>query len=538
MNDVTNEGAMNKGMKYILAVYIFFFPSRICLSMEADDQSTVYWFVDGKHVPIDHHDENGLTLLHKAVLDDNKIDVELLIGAGVQVNVIDDNGISPLWYALFKNNYEIVEILLKAHAEINEPDANGCTPIEFAQSSGNITMIKLLQKYGAHTLCSNDVHGLTILHKAIINKDAKKAIELIKHFPELIEHKTANDASPLSMAVIFKQNEIVKALLEAGADPDKENISGLTAAHMAAFLGSESLLNVLCEYGSGSYTSYGERMDAANWIEIIGSSLYKICCKHELDKKIRLYEIKLFLLKLFIDKHARIRMKQEENYNVSVWNSLVDFGIGDDTDFRKKLTKIFVDFYGGQKQNIVNNLLTVDEWVSYMQTAAKSYCKINIKPLLYYGLLESETADLEVQGPAKTVVEWANFIEQDNFKFLNKILREIARHKSTSDRISCMDIGMLGKKSENILKVLVSHRKNHAITKKKLKKGIREITRQNIPEQIAALLKWKPKNKSMLQSKLDAFGNESYQSLPNLFYVNQMETHEKGLSDEQISHIS
>ncbi|MGV2442320.1 ankyrin repeat domain-containing protein, partial [Bacillus atrophaeus ATCC 9372] len=69
----------------------------------------------------------------------------------------------------------------------------------------------------------------------------------------LLEHGAAVDAAgpdgrtPLMMAAMFNRDEMVEALLRAGADREAKDASGATAAQMAWAMGARNALSVLEE---------------------------------------------------------------------------------------------------------------------------------------------------------------------------------------------------------------------------------------------------------------------------------------------------
>lgn len=91
--------------------------------------------------------------------------------------------------------------------------------------------------------------GDTYLHLAIIHEakvDAMKMIELSKNDP-FLNKQNYQRQTPLHLAVITEQPEIVERLLKAGCDPQLVDNSGNTALHIACRKGSLTCFSLLTQ---------------------------------------------------------------------------------------------------------------------------------------------------------------------------------------------------------------------------------------------------------------------------------------------------
>jgi len=149
--------------------------------------------------------------------------VQYLIYKGANVNLQDNDGKTALLWAA-SNSLPNAEILVANGADVNIAANDGMTPFLQATlgvSSGKVTleMCDLLRKKGADinaSLTKNSAMGWNALHYAVINGDVELVIYLIKYGAN-INKATADGSTPLYLAEIAKQKEIMDILKKAGA---------------------------------------------------------------------------------------------------------------------------------------------------------------------------------------------------------------------------------------------------------------------------------------------------------------------------------
>lgn len=92
------------------------------------------------------------------------------------------------------------------------------------------------------------------LFDAIEHGDIKAVETLIEKYPRLVNtkfyFKGTPEARPLHRAVILNNREIVRVLLEKGADVNAQDIARHTPLHLAARDGQENIARLLLEYGA------------------------------------------------------------------------------------------------------------------------------------------------------------------------------------------------------------------------------------------------------------------------------------------------
>ncbi|KIW65942.1 hypothetical protein PV04_08155 [Phialophora macrospora] len=155
-------------------------------------------------------DHSGKTLLHLAVIDQNKGQVQTLLHAGGAVNVKDYAANDPLHYAVMAADPAIVDLLVRFGADINAKGQLGRSPLHMAVSVTSGPVVDALIKAGAE-VSSQDDKGDTPLHLALAHPSSTDQVQ-----------------------------GLVKSLLQARADLNIANAAGFTPFHKALQLYSSS----------------------------------------------------------------------------------------------------------------------------------------------------------------------------------------------------------------------------------------------------------------------------------------------------------
>lgn len=113
---------------------------------------------------INARDRDGLTLLHFAARDGNRVEAERLIAKGADVNARDGKGWTPLHYAVF-NDQGVVFLLIAKGADIDAKDNDGRTALHRAALHGQGEVAAMLIAKGAD-VNARDNAGKTPLRDA------------------------------------------------------------------------------------------------------------------------------------------------------------------------------------------------------------------------------------------------------------------------------------------------------------------------------------------------------------------------------------
>ena len=147
--------------------------------------------------------------------------VRVLLEAGAAVNARNQAGNTPLHLAVMqRHDEEMVRALLEAGANANARNRNDEMPLHEATLHGDIDLVHLLLEAGA-AVNARDGAGNTALHYAL---------SFGNRILHMLRAKGIN--TPLHL-VGNGPAELVRALLEAGADPTLRNNEGNTPVDLA-----------------------------------------------------------------------------------------------------------------------------------------------------------------------------------------------------------------------------------------------------------------------------------------------------------------
>jgi|GEM_PF-1014326 len=175
--------------------------------------------------------------------------VRVLSTLGVGINSRTDKGRTALLGASEGGWLDIVQYLLARGADVNSADRDGYTALMAAAFNGHAPVVRLLLDYGALTHLENR-HG----ESAFTGACYRGRVDVVKLFlhnklnPD--DTNISTGSTGLEEAAQAFQSRIVSLLLDAGANPNAKNNSGITALMWAAFNGDLDSAGLLLDRGA------------------------------------------------------------------------------------------------------------------------------------------------------------------------------------------------------------------------------------------------------------------------------------------------
>ena len=218
-----------------------------------------------KGADINTIDKQGYTPLCNAVFCNHQETAEALIAAGADVNIrrIDE---SALMRAAWNGWLSTVEQLIAAGADANAATNNGTTPLINAATQGHAEIVRCLIAAGADVHARNWERGAlcaAVYHKhpeaaqilraagAMLNLaeaadcgDTERVLQL------LAEGVSPDEGAAITRAAYSNHAEIVRILLEAGANVNATDALDNTALHHAVRWGRTDIACMLLDAGA------------------------------------------------------------------------------------------------------------------------------------------------------------------------------------------------------------------------------------------------------------------------------------------------
>lgn len=197
---------------------------------------------------IDATGSDGRVALCRAVLNDHKSIIQLLLVQGANKQARDGDGNTPLRHAVLENKHSIIELLLDGGADIEENSKDGNTLLHLAVARGHRAIVRILLDRGAD-IEANDKVGNTPLHIAV-HANQHVILELLLDGGADIEANGENGHTPLHLAIARGYHAIVGILLDRGADTEAMGMDGNSPLQLAVLKNQHVVIKLLLDGGA------------------------------------------------------------------------------------------------------------------------------------------------------------------------------------------------------------------------------------------------------------------------------------------------
>jgi len=193
-------------------------------------------------VNIDFSNNDGLTALHQACIDENEEMVNLLIERGANIEAVDNEGWTPLHAASSAGSVEIAQILVENGANLAAVNNEGEIPLDLADED---EMDEFL---------SDEIDNQDLEVEEARNEEEQLMIEDATSWlnqKKVEETLDWQEASALHVAASKGYNKVICTLLQIGnMDVNIRDVDGWTPLHAAVHWGSKTACELLTEAGA------------------------------------------------------------------------------------------------------------------------------------------------------------------------------------------------------------------------------------------------------------------------------------------------
>lgn len=211
-------------------------------------------------------DHDGESRLFRAARENNQVFAEFLLEAGVEVEAKNKAGKTALYVAVEESQEEesrkeVVQTLLDHGADpqiaLIRGDNAGCTVLHCATSNAEFSIVEMLLRAGAKTE-ARDLSGRTPLHWDIFwNEQNHQILELLLEWKADTNAQDNEGNTPLHLTVYHRQPQKMQILLDGVSDPtlhtNTRKQNGRTPLHEIARMGYDvhsQLLKQLLDHGA------------------------------------------------------------------------------------------------------------------------------------------------------------------------------------------------------------------------------------------------------------------------------------------------
>lgn len=226
LKDTYRAERLNDRVRYLLA----HIPNALCILLE--DTLSRQGFGPDVDMLLREGGSFVQTTSTATVEGDNGLLTRAVLEADVDLTMTDQHGWTPLYRAAGLGCTEIAKCLVKKGAPLNDGDRDRRTPLYAAALQGYHETVAWLLDAGADHTVTNRASGSTPLHIAAY-RGQLEATKVLAACADL-DCRNKDGWTPLFFAAYYGFQEIVKFLLDAGADPCAENHDGVTPIHAAA----------------------------------------------------------------------------------------------------------------------------------------------------------------------------------------------------------------------------------------------------------------------------------------------------------------
>lgn len=199
-------------------------------------------------------DWTSLMLSLSTVKGDHHPVVKYALEHGADVNAKDDNGFTALINSSFRQKMESVRILVEHGADVNIKGRNEMTALNTACIGGWVPVVKYLLEHGANPNVT--MEGFTPLHNICTypgnNINHMAVMTLLIHHGANVSQQDPYLMTPLARTCFMNKLDLFNILMTLGAKSSVnfQDVNGMTPLHLATIFGCREMVKVLLDNGA------------------------------------------------------------------------------------------------------------------------------------------------------------------------------------------------------------------------------------------------------------------------------------------------
>lgn len=188
-----------------------------------------------------------------AAREGNPAAVKDLLAQGASVHASDERGVTALIAAAYQNHLEVAELLIEAGADVNVQDNTQQSAYLIPTADGYLELLKLTLEAGADVHSLDSYNGTGLIRAA--DRGHVEIIEELLKTDIAIDHVNRLGWTALLEAIILgdggpRHTEVVRLLVQAGADVNLADRNGVTPLAHARQRGFEEIVAILESAGA------------------------------------------------------------------------------------------------------------------------------------------------------------------------------------------------------------------------------------------------------------------------------------------------